>query len=405
MIDELWRMNAIRSDRVATAFAQVGRHVFAPGVPLHEVYAPTTAVKTKYDEHGAPTSSISAPQIQAFMLEQANIQPGMHVLEVGSGGVNAAMMAELVGKTGSVTTMDIDPEITDRAHRFLDAAGYSRVRVACGDAEHGLPGTGPFDAILVTVGFWDIPPELTKRLAERGRLVVPLRMRGLTCSVALQREAGRLVSHSAELCGFVKIQGRGAHQELIVPLHGDQIGLRFDDDNIPINPDLLAGALSTDGIDAWSGVTVAGMEAFDTLQLWLATVLPGFCLLTANDYDPTTADGPALSDANSRWFPTAFVDDHGDSFAYLISTRRGEDTFELGSRGFGPHGHDAAMNMSEQIRIWDRAHRRDPKPVITVDQDNAGTDAVLDTSAKVVINKRHSRVTISWPPLNTHEVN
>lgn len=390
-------MNALRSDRVAAAFAQVDRHVFAPDVPLQEVYAPTTAVKIKYDERGVPVSSVSAPQIQAFMLEQANIQPGMHVLEIGSGGVNAAMLAELVGKTGGVTTMDIDPEITDRAHRLLDAAGYSRVRVACGDAEHGLPEAGPFDVILVTVGCWDIPPALTEQVAEHGRLVVPLRMRGLTRSVALQREAGRLVSHSAELCGFVKIQGQGAHQELTLPLRGDRIGLRFDDD-FPANPDRLDGALSTDSVDAWSAVTVASMEPFDTLQLWLATVLPGFCLLTAdNDYDPAAEGGPALSEANVRWFPPAFVDDHGDSFAYLISTRRGEDTFELGSRGFGPHARKAATTMSEQIHTWDRAHRHGPSPVIAVDQEGVCMDAVPGTSATRVINKRHSRITISWP--------
>lgn len=285
MIEQLWELHALRTGRVAAVFDAVDRHAFAPNLPLEEVYAATTAVQTKWDEHGHTISSISAPQIQAFMLEQADVQPGMRVLEVGSGGVNAAMLAELIGETGSVTTMDIDPEITDRARTLLDASGYSRVRVVCGDAEHGLPEAGPFDVIMVTVGCWDIPSAWITQLADGGRLVVPLRMRGITRSLALDRDGDRMVSHSAEVCGFVKIQGHGAHQERML-LHGDRIALRFDDDTYPSNPHRLDGVLVTERADAWSEVTVGGMEPFDTLPLWLATVLPGFCLLAVDsNYD------------------------------------------------------------------------------------------------------------------------
>ena len=69
----------------------------------------------KWDEHGVPISTVSAPELQAFMLEQADLRPGMNALEIGSGGANAAMMAWLVGSEGTVTTVDIDPDVTDRA--------------------------------------------------------------------------------------------------------------------------------------------------------------------------------------------------------------------------------------------------------------------------------------------------
>ncbi|WP_232376804.1 methyltransferase, FxLD system [Amycolatopsis aidingensis] len=236
MIEQLWELHALRSDRVAAVFGRMDRHAFAPEVPVDEVYAATTAVVTKRDEHGAAVSSISAPQIQAFMLEQADIQPGMRVLEVGSGGLNAAMLAELVGETGGVTTMDIDPEITDRARTLLDAAGYSRVQVVCGDAETGLPGLGLFDVVLVTVGCWDVPPAWIEHLIEGGRIVVPLRMRGITRSLSLRRTGDHLVADSAEVCGFVKIRGQGAHRERMLLLHGDRIALRFDDDTCPMIP-------------------------------------------------------------------------------------------------------------------------------------------------------------------------
>ena len=74
--------------------------------------------------------------------------------------------------------MDIDPEVTDRASRLLDAAGYSQVRVVLGDAERGVPEFAPYDRIVVAIGAWDIPPAWTDQLAGGGRMVVPLRMRG-----------------------------------------------------------------------------------------------------------------------------------------------------------------------------------------------------------------------------------
>jgi protein-L-isoaspartate(D-aspartate) O-methyltransferase len=165
----------------------VPRHLFAPGIPLEEAYAPDRVV-TKRDENGVTVSSVSAPQIQAAMLEQAGLGPGMKVLEIGSGGYNAALAAELVGPSGQVTSTDIDPEVTSRTRQALTQAGYGRVEVVLGDGEHGWLPRAPFDRIIVTAGAWDIPPAWTDQLADDGRITVPLRMRGLTRSVALERD-------------------------------------------------------------------------------------------------------------------------------------------------------------------------------------------------------------------------
>lgn len=87
-------------------------------------------------------------------------------------------MAELVGSEGTVTTVDIDPEVTDRACSLLGEAGYSRVNVVLADAETGVAEHAPYDRIIVTAGAWDIPPVWVEQLADGGRIVVPLRMRG-----------------------------------------------------------------------------------------------------------------------------------------------------------------------------------------------------------------------------------
>jgi protein-L-isoaspartate(D-aspartate) O-methyltransferase len=76
----------------------------------------------------------------------------MRVLEIGSGGCNAALLAELVGPAGQVTTADIDPEVTGRARAFLAEAGYRQVNIVLADGEAGVAAFAPYDRIIVTAG-------------------------------------------------------------------------------------------------------------------------------------------------------------------------------------------------------------------------------------------------------------
>ncbi|MGH3811562.1 MAG: methyltransferase domain-containing protein [Pseudonocardiaceae bacterium] len=156
MVAELRELGVIRSDGVADAVATVPRHLFAPGEPLEKAYAVKTILQTKRDERGMAISMVSAPDIQAMMLEQAQLRPGMRVLEVGSGGYNAALIAELVGETGEVTTVDIDPDVVDRAQRCLAAAGYEKVNVVLADAKGGVPEHAPYHRVIATTSAWDM---------------------------------------------------------------------------------------------------------------------------------------------------------------------------------------------------------------------------------------------------------
>jgi protein-L-isoaspartate(D-aspartate) O-methyltransferase len=151
LVEKLLADKKITSPVVEAAFRAVARERFLPdGVALDIAYGVDSSVVTKRDEHGVALSSVSAAYIQARMLEQAELRAGMTVLEVGSGGLNAAYIAEIVGEKGHVVSVDIDPEVTDRAARLLDEAGYAgRVTVTAVDASHGVPDEGPFAAIIV----------------------------------------------------------------------------------------------------------------------------------------------------------------------------------------------------------------------------------------------------------------
>src|SRR6202044_3629837 len=127
---------------VVAALRVVPRHLFTPGVPLARAYEDTSIV-TKTSERGRSLSSVSAPWVVAGMLARLDVRPGQSVLEIGSGGYQAALLRELVGPDGSVTTLDIDPDVVSRARACLDGAGYGDVRTVCADGEDGAPGGGP----------------------------------------------------------------------------------------------------------------------------------------------------------------------------------------------------------------------------------------------------------------------
>ncbi|WP_433531294.1 methyltransferase, FxLD system [Micromonospora sp. CA-263727] len=388
LVEELVAAGSIASPEVVAAFRTVPRHLFAPEVPLQEAYA-NDIVRTKRDEHGVTISSVSAPWLQAVMLEQAQIGPGMSCLEIGSGGYNAALMAELVGPDGEVTTVDIDADVTERARRFLDAAGYGQVNVVLADAEHGVPQHAPFDRIIVTVGVFDLPPAWWTQLSVGGRIVVPLRIRGLSRSLALVRDGDHLASVGHEMAGFVAVQGAGAHAERLVTLHGEEVGLRFDDDQ-PVEVEALRAALRQPNVQAWSGVRFGGMEPFDGLFLWLATGLDRFCLLSRARTDAARG---LVDPASPIATPTLLS---RDGFAYVTfrEVDPQTETYEFGVYAHGPDAEGAAATLVEQIRVWDRDHRHGHVAQINI---YPASVPVARAPGVRVVPKRHTTVTISWP--------
>ncbi|MEU8954872.1 methyltransferase, FxLD system [Streptomyces sp. NPDC048518] len=395
LVDHLSTDHHIRTAAVERAFRAVPRHAFAPDVDLEAAYANDT-VPTRHAPDGRVISSISAPWLQADMLEAARIQPGHHVLEIGSGGYNAALIAELAGPTGHVTTLDIDPAVTERATRFLTKTGYDNVRVVTADAEH-LPAqlipTDGFDAIVVTVDTWDLP--WISAVAEGGRLIAPLRLHGYHWAIGFTKVKG--VLHSDEpliVCGFVAMQGAGAWNSNRRTVPGTGIHLSFED-GTPLPTDQLAPALTREPTVIRTGITVGGQEPFDLLTLYLAGALPGFCRL---EVDPDR-NIELLNPPPKHWPAAAIV--RGASLARLAHERIGDGDdgngrYEFVVHGYGDQGRLAAQEMADQVVHWQRHHRGTRCPLITIRQ--AAGRAWADTDSEPhVLAKRHTHITVDWP--------
>lgn len=82
------------------------------------------------------------------LCEQAGIAEGMRVLEIGSGaGDVAIMLAGLVGKTGQVVGVDINPTILESARQRVMDLGFDNIEFQAGDARE-IVFKRKFDALV-----------------------------------------------------------------------------------------------------------------------------------------------------------------------------------------------------------------------------------------------------------------
>ncbi|MEV7565669.1 methyltransferase, FxLD system [Streptomyces tanashiensis] len=388
------------STRVQEALRTVPRHRFAPEVSLKTAYDDDLAVVTRLDETGRATSSVSAAWLQADMIESLDLTPGAWVWEAGSGGYNAELLAHVTGPGGRIVTSDIDPTVIHRARRFLAEAGSGHVTVVHGDAAQGLPyglvPRGGFDAIMITYRCRDIAPAWRDSLADGGRLVLPLDVRGYTRAVTLQRDGDVLKARKFTYCGFVAAQGAHAHTTPVVDLLDGELRLSFEDG--PARPvDGLEKALRGPRSETATGVTMGPGFSFETLQLYAATTLPGFCRLAVPaDRETSVAKIAAGSDV------PALTD--GGSLAYLTHVQtqqsevREEQQWEWFAHAFGDQGDALADRLVSTVRSWGQYVRGDggptEYPVLSVHP--AGTpDRLLP--AEDIVSTPHSRIVVQWP--------
>ncbi|HEU0088206.1 MAG TPA: methyltransferase, FxLD system [Pseudonocardiaceae bacterium] len=374
---------------VEAAMRAVPRELYTPGLALEEAYANEAVLKKRRGEEAI--SSVTAPFLIAEMLGQAadalGDLEGRDALEIGSGGYNASLLRELVGPSGSVTTVDIDLEVTSRAVACLAAAGYDDVTVMCADAEHPIAPGRCYDLIIVTAGAWDVPPAWREQLTDDGVLVVPLRTFGITKSWALRRRADRLVSASHRQCGFVSMQGAGAHEMRYIDI-ADGVHLRLDEGQ-QIDPTAVAGLLGKPREQAWAGVSVPPRTTLIDLNLWLATRLTR----EAGEFVVLTAQETAIESgivAPSWQFGTPAIL-HEGTFAYRSALRWTDRRFDLGAYAHGPEAAAAAERMVEHMRAWVDAGN--PPPVLHVLPAHTPDG---DLPGGAVLDKRHSRLVLAF---------
>jgi protein-L-isoaspartate(D-aspartate) O-methyltransferase len=165
MVEEDIRARGIENSSVLRAMRKVPRHLFVPEELRRHAYA----------DRPLPIGleqTISQPAIVAYMTAAARVSKKDKVLEIGTGsGYQAAILGELARE---VYTIEIIPELAERAGGVLKELGYANVFTRTGNGYLGWPEQAPFDAIVVTAAPDEIPQALVDQLAVGGRMVIPV---------------------------------------------------------------------------------------------------------------------------------------------------------------------------------------------------------------------------------------
>ena len=394
LADQLLNDGRIRSREIAEAFREVPRHLFVPGAGPARAYA-DEAIGVKWAADGRPVSSSSQPSIMAIMLEQLRLRPGLHVLEIGTGtGYNAALLAHLVGRTGAVTTVDIDEELAGTARQRLTAAGYSSVVVTAGDGAAGWPGGAPYDRIVVTASARDLAPAWTGQLGDGGRLLVPLSLRGIKHSVAFRQAGDHLASVSVVPCDFMPLTGELAAADPVRPL-GRLPGMSLSvEGHSEFDLATLRAALKQQGQPLPTGVTITPSYPYTGLGLWLALHDPGVGELTAMGPAAGLSPIPAIiTHIPGRASTTVLTSE--TSLAAIARPPGAEQAtaFECCVRGYGPDGDRLAERLAAAVRAWDSAGRP-AGSTLRIRAYPAG--AGEDQRAAFTITMPHTRFLLDW---------
>jgi protein-L-isoaspartate(D-aspartate) O-methyltransferase len=396
------RVKGLAGADVSEAFLAVPRHVFLPRESAALAYE-DAAVVVKSDADGLPVSASTQPAIMAVMLEQLGLAAGHRVLEVGTGtGYNAALITKIVGPSGAVATIDVEPDLVDQARASLAAAGFGEVYVVCGDGGHGVPDYAPYDRIIVTAGVWDLAPQWLEQLADGGRIAAPVSIRGIQLAVAFEHAVTHWTARSPRRCGFIRMTGALAGPETVVPL-GPQPGLHALAADGPVPEagplyEALAGPESD--VPVPSGLQVRGIEELADLDLWLALTEPGLSRLTMmGKYE-------ALANQAQRHIASllplgGFVgcDSVGNlgvaALAVPPRSACSDRPMGVAVHAYGPGGTALAGCLGRRADVWDGLGRPGTAGLELAAYPAGTQPEVRDGS--MIIRRPHTVLAVGWP--------
>jgi protein-L-isoaspartate(D-aspartate) O-methyltransferase len=187
----------IKDTRVLGAISKVPRHFFFEDALLPHAY----------EDKAFPIGegqTISQPYTVAFQSEKLEVQPGMKVLEIGTGsGYQACVLMEM----GAVVySIEYNKKLFEKTKAFLPVLGYKPFLFQ-GDGSKGLPPKAPFDRIIVTAGAPVVPTALVEQLAEGGILIIPVGDRDSQKMLRIRKQKGKLIQETFDNFAFVPLLG------------------------------------------------------------------------------------------------------------------------------------------------------------------------------------------------------
>lgn len=205
MVREQIEQRGVRDPRLLEVLSRIPRHRFVP----------QELTDHAYDDGPLPIGqgqTISQPYMVAEMTNLLELNGNENVLEIGTGsGYQAAVLAAMAHE---VHTIEMHPELAERAREILGSLGFENIFIHVGDGSFGWPLAAPYQAILVTAAAPHIPEPLISQLDEGGRLVIPLGDRSGQNLERWRKLDGRFRRETLFPVAFVPFRGEyGWHEQ------------------------------------------------------------------------------------------------------------------------------------------------------------------------------------------------
>ena len=199
MVREQLVARGITDQAVLKAMGEVKRHEFVDEALQSQAYG-DNALPIGFGQ------TISQPFSVARMTSALQVQPGLRVLEIGTGsGYQAAVLAQI---GADVFTVERVKPLYLSALKRLTALRYFQVKVKLTDGTLGWEEEAPFDRILVTAGGPEVPRPLLAQLGENGKLIMPLgSQKRAQRLIRIRKEEGKWFKQDLGPAQFVDLVG------------------------------------------------------------------------------------------------------------------------------------------------------------------------------------------------------
>jgi protein-L-isoaspartate(D-aspartate) O-methyltransferase len=199
MVRDQIQARGVTDERVLAAMRELPRHIFVEEALAYKAYS----------DGPLPIGegqTISQPYIVALMSELLQVEPGMKVLEIGTGsGYQAAVLAHMGAE---VYTVERIKKLFHAARkRFMDMRMFS-VKLKLDDGTMGWPDEAPYDRIIVTAGGPEVPGPLVDQLADPGRMLIPVGgARRNQSLILVEKKDGQVTQEDKGGVAFVDLVG------------------------------------------------------------------------------------------------------------------------------------------------------------------------------------------------------
>lgn len=153
----------------------------------------TVAATIDYDDWTTTDDGDLVPQITTDttihdMLRLLDLQPGMTVMEIGTGsGYSGSLLSGVVGANGHVVSVDIDPGLIERARARHEQAGHINIELHAADGFNGWAAAAPFDRIVGWVAPHVLPTAWVEQAKLGAVIVTPVKIADVAGTNAIVR--------------------------------------------------------------------------------------------------------------------------------------------------------------------------------------------------------------------------